>query len=59
VARAVEQLALLGQDQAAGMAVEQRDVEAFFERGDLARDRDWLRFSVSPAWVKLPASATA
>ena len=37
--RAVEQLALLGQDQAAGMAVEQHDAKLLLERADLARDR--------------------
>ena len=36
---AVQQLALLGQDQAAGVAVEQRHAEAFLERADLAADR--------------------
>ena len=57
---AVEQLALLGQDQAAGVAVEQRHVEALLERADLAADRGLAEgSSVSPAWVKLPASATA
>ncbi len=36
---AIEQLALFGQDEAAGMAVEEGDVEAFLQRRDLARDR--------------------
>src|SRR5262249_16149142 len=39
MSRAVEQLALLGQDQAAGVAVEQRDLEALLERADLAAHR--------------------
>ncbi len=37
--RAVQALALLGQDQAAGVAVEQRDLEVLLEGRDLARDR--------------------
>ena len=36
--RAEQQLALLGQDQAAGMAVKQRHAEAFLERADLPAD---------------------
>ena len=36
---AKQQLALLGQDQAARMAVEQRHAEAFLERADLPADR--------------------
>ena len=36
---AIEQLALLGQDQAARMAVEQRDAQLLLERADLAADR--------------------
>ena len=36
---AVEELALLGQDQAAGVAVEQRHLEVLLERADLAADR--------------------
>ena len=35
----IQQLALLGQDQAARMAMEQRHAEAFLERADLAADR--------------------
>ena len=58
--RAVEQLALLGEDQAAGMAVEQRDVAALSSSALIWRlTADWLRFRASPARVKLPASATA
>ena len=34
--RAEQQLALLGQDQATGVTVEQWDTEAFLERADLA-----------------------
>ena len=36
---AIQQLALLGQDQAAGVAMKQRDRQLLFERADLARDR--------------------
>ena len=36
--RAEQQLALLGQDQAASMAMEERHAEAFLERADLAAD---------------------
>ena len=39
VRRMVQQLALLGQDQAAGVAMKQRDAELLFERGDLPRYR--------------------
>ena len=37
--RAVEQFALLGEDQAAGMAVEQRHLQAVFQGRDLAAHR--------------------
>ncbi len=57
--RAVEQLALLREDQATRMAVEQHDAELLFERADLARDRRLAELQCSPACVKLPASATA
>ena len=56
---AVQQLALLGQDQAARVAMEQRHAQAVLERADLPADRRLARFSGSPACVKLPASATA
>jgi hypothetical protein len=36
---AIKQFALLGEDQPARMAMEQRDVERLFERGDLPRHR--------------------
>jgi len=39
VRRAVEQLALFGEDQPARMAVKQRHRQFAFERRDLARDR--------------------
>ena len=60
VARGAEQqVALLGQDQAAGVAVEQRRLQFALERRDLPADTaDWLRPRSSPARVKLPASAT-
>ena len=35
--RPIEQLTLFGQDEAARMAVKQRDIEAFFQRADLPR----------------------
>ena len=35
--RAIEQLALLGEDEPARMAVEQRDAQFLFERADLPR----------------------
>jgi len=37
--RAVQALALFRQDQAAGVAVEQRDLQRLFQRRDLAGDR--------------------
>ena len=37
--RAEQHLALFGQDEAAGMAVEERRAEIVFERADLAADR--------------------
>ena len=55
---AVEDL-LLGQYEAAGMAMEQRHLEVLLERADLAADRRLQDEPRSwPAWVKLPASAT-
>ena len=58
--RRVEQLAFVGQGQAAGMALEQRRGDFFFQRADLAADRRLAdRPSIWPAWVKLPADATA
>ena len=39
VRRAVEELALFGEDQAAGMAVKQRHRQFLLERADLARHR--------------------
>src|SRR6185437_8775912 len=36
---AIEQVALLGEDEAAGMAMKQRHGEAFLERADLPADR--------------------
>jgi len=38
VGGAVEQLALLGEDQAAGVAVEQRNLKCLLERRNLPRD---------------------
>ena len=56
---AVERLALLGEDEAARMPMEERHLQAS-SSAEIWRDTaDWLRLSVSPACVKLPASATA
>jgi hypothetical protein len=52
-------LALFGQNQAARMAVKQRGVQRLLQRADLARDRRLRQVQRSPAWVRLPASATA
>src|SRR4051794_40446319 len=36
---AIQQFALLGEDESARMAMEERHIEALFERADLARNR--------------------
>jgi thioredoxin reductase len=46
VGGAVEQFALLGQDEAAGMAVKQGDPEFLFEARDLAADRGLAHFEL-------------
>ena len=57
---AVKQLALLGEDQPARMAVEQRHRQAPARARETCRDTaDCDSPSCSPAWVKLPASAAA
>ncbi len=57
--RAIEHLALLGEDQPARMTMEQRHAEESSSALICRLTADWLKFSVSPACVKLPASATA
>ncbi len=55
---AEEMLALLGEDEAARMPVEQRARPRSRSSAPTCRlTADWLRPSESPAWVKLPASA--
>ena len=46
VGGAEEMLALLGEDQAAGMAVEERDAEILLERATCRLTADWLMLSV-------------
>ena len=45
--RGVEQLAFVGEGQAAGMALEQRRGDLFFQRADLAADRRLAEASAS------------
>ena len=56
---AQEKIALLGQDQAARMAVKQRHFEILLQRAHLPADRRLAESQDSPAWVKDPASAAA
>ena len=57
--RAVQQLALLGQHEAARVAMEQRHFEIGFQRRNLTAHRRLAHVQRSPACVKLPASAAA
>ena len=57
--RAIQRLALLGKDQAAGVAMEQGAFKLSSSALIWRLIADWLSRKVSPACVKLPASATA
>jgi hypothetical protein len=54
---AEQQVALFGEDQSAGMAVEQRDRKLLLQRADRRDTADCDRPSCSPACVKLPPAA--
>ena len=56
---AIQQFALLGEDQAARMAMEQRHRQLLLQRATWRDTADCDSPSCSPAWVKLPASAAA
>ena len=56
---AVEQFALLGEDQPARMPMEQRRAQLLLQALTWRDTADCERPSCSPAWVKLPASAAA
>jgi len=57
--RAEQHLALLGEDEAARVAVKQRRAEVGFERADLTADRRLAESQRLTACVKDPASAAA
>ena len=57
--RPEQHVTMLGQDETAGMTMEERNVQVPLEGADLRLSEDWFRSSFSPARVKFPASATS